>query len=137
MEALVPVLLHLEARDRDRQRQHADIGQLAAGGGKPARHDDEQVGRRKNVGHAHRMRRAHGHAPRHAGGRERLIDGLLLKSVAAAARLIDELRRVEEGLHLQFVGDGRMAALHLSLDSEAIAAMYGQHKLGLEPVGVY
>ena len=33
--------------------------------------------------------------------------------------------------------DANAAALHLSLDWEAIAAMYGQRKLGLEPVGIF
>jgi hypothetical protein len=60
----MPVLLHLEARNVHRQRQDRYVGELAAGGGKPARNDDEQVGRGEDVGYAHRVRRAHGHAAR-------------------------------------------------------------------------
>ena len=37
----------------------------------------------------------------------------------------------------RFWRDANAAALHLSLDWEAIASMYGQAKLGLEPVGVF
>jgi 3-hydroxy-9,10-secoandrosta-1,3,5(10)-triene-9,17-dione monooxygenase len=37
----------------------------------------------------------------------------------------------------RFWRDVNAAALHLSLDWEAIAAMYGQQKLGLDPVGLY
>jgi 3-hydroxy-9,10-secoandrosta-1,3,5(10)-triene-9,17-dione monooxygenase len=58
-----------------------------------------------------------------------VVNDLYAKDGAAASDLAAPLQR--------FWRDANAAALHLSLDWEAIAAMYGQHKLGLEPVGVY
>jgi 3-hydroxy-9,10-secoandrosta-1,3,5(10)-triene-9,17-dione monooxygenase len=58
-----------------------------------------------------------------------VVNDLYAKDGAAASDLAAPLQR--------FWRDANAAALHLSLDWEAIAAMYGQHKLGLEPVGLY
>jgi hypothetical protein len=54
---------------------------------------------------------------------------LFAKEGAAGSDLAAPLQR--------FWRDVNAAALHLSLDWEAIAAMYGQQQLGLEPVGLY
>ncbi len=58
-----------------------------------------------------------------------VVNDLYAKDGAAASDLNAPLQR--------FWRDANAAALHLSLDWEAIASMYGQHKLGLEPVGVF
>jgi 3-hydroxy-9,10-secoandrosta-1,3,5(10)-triene-9,17-dione monooxygenase len=58
-----------------------------------------------------------------------VVNDLYAKDGAAASDLGAPLQR--------FWRDANAAALHLSLDWEAIASMYGQHKLGLEPVGVF
>lgn len=58
-----------------------------------------------------------------------VVNDLYAKDGAAASDLGQPLQR--------FWRDANAAALHLSLDWEAIASMYGQHKLGLEPVGIY
>lgn len=58
-----------------------------------------------------------------------VVNDLYAKDGAAASDLNAPIQR--------FWRDANAAALHLSLDWEAIASMYGQHKLGLEPVGVY
>ncbi len=58
-----------------------------------------------------------------------VVNDLYAKDGAAASDLNVPLQR--------FWRDANAAALHLSLDWEAIASMYGQHKLGLEPVGVF
>lgn len=60
---------------------------------------------------------------------EAVVNDLYAKDGAAASDLNAPLQR--------FWRDANAAALHLSLDWEAIASMYGQHKLGLEPVGVF
>lgn len=57
------------------------------------------------------------------------MNDLYAKDGAAASDLGAPLWR--------FRRDANAAALHLSLDWEAIASMYGRHRLGLEPVGVY
>lgn len=58
-----------------------------------------------------------------------VVNDLFAKEGAAGSDLAAPLQR--------FWRDVNAAALHLSLDWEAIAAMYGQHKLGIEPVGLY
>ena len=58
-----------------------------------------------------------------------VVNDLFAKEGAAGSDLAAPLQR--------FWRDVNAAALHLSLDWEAIAAMYGQQKLGLEPVGLY
>jgi len=58
-----------------------------------------------------------------------VVNDLYAKDGANASDLAAPLQR--------FWRDANAAALHLSLDWEAIASMYGQHKLGLEPVGIY
>ena len=58
-----------------------------------------------------------------------VVNDLFAKEGAAGSDLAAPLQR--------FWRDANAAALHLSLDWEPIAAMYGQHKLGLEPVGLY
>ncbi len=58
-----------------------------------------------------------------------VVNDLYAKDGAAASDLNAPLQR--------FWRDANAAALHLSLDWEAIASMYGQHRLGLEPVGVF
>jgi resorcinol 4-hydroxylase (FADH2) len=58
-----------------------------------------------------------------------VVNDLYAKDGANASDLTAPLQR--------FWRDANAAALHLILDWEAIASMYGQHKLGLEPVGLY
>jgi resorcinol 4-hydroxylase (FADH2) len=58
-----------------------------------------------------------------------VVNDLFAKEGAAGSDLAAPLQR--------FWRDANAAALHLSLDWEPIAAMYGQQKLGLEPVGIY
>ena len=58
-----------------------------------------------------------------------VVNDLFAKEGASGSDLSAPLQR--------FWRDVNAAALHVSLDWEAIAAMYGQHKLGLEPVGLY
>jgi len=58
-----------------------------------------------------------------------VVNDLFAKEGAAGSDLAAPLQR--------FWRDANAAALHLSLDWEPIAAMYGQHRLGLEPVGLY
>jgi resorcinol 4-hydroxylase (FADH2) len=58
-----------------------------------------------------------------------VVNDLFAKEGAAGSDLAAPLQR--------FWRDVNAAALHLSLDWEAIAAMYGQQQLGLEPVGLY
>ncbi len=58
-----------------------------------------------------------------------VVNDLFAKEGAAGSDLAAPLQR--------FWRDVNAAALHLSLDWEAIAAMYGQQRLGLEPVGLY
>ena len=58
-----------------------------------------------------------------------VVNDLFAKEGAAGSDLAAPLQR--------FWRDVNAAALHLSLDWEAIAAMYGQQKLGLDPVGLY
>jgi len=57
------------------------------------------------------------------------VNDLFAKEGAAGSDLAAPLQR--------FWRDANAAALHLSLDWEPIAAMYGQERLGLEPVGLY
>jgi 3-hydroxy-9,10-secoandrosta-1,3,5(10)-triene-9,17-dione monooxygenase len=58
-----------------------------------------------------------------------VVNDLFAKEGAAGSELAAPLQRLWR--------DANAAALHLSLDWEAIAAMYGQQKLGLDPVGLY
>jgi 3-hydroxy-9,10-secoandrosta-1,3,5(10)-triene-9,17-dione monooxygenase len=58
-----------------------------------------------------------------------VVNDLFAKEGAAGSDLAAPLQR--------FWRDANAAALHLSLDWEPIAAMYGQQRLGLEPVGIY
>jgi resorcinol 4-hydroxylase (FADH2) len=58
-----------------------------------------------------------------------VVNELFAKEGAAGSDLAAPLQR--------FWRDANSAALHLSLDWEPIAAMYGQQRLGLEPVGLY
>lgn len=58
-----------------------------------------------------------------------VVNELFAKEGAAGSDLAAPLQR--------FWRDANAAALHLSLDWEPIAAMYGQQRLGLEPVGLY
>jgi 3-hydroxy-9,10-secoandrosta-1,3,5(10)-triene-9,17-dione monooxygenase len=58
-----------------------------------------------------------------------VVNHLFAKEGAGGSDLAAPLQR--------FWRDVNAAALHLSLDWEAIAAMYGQQKLGLDPVGLY
>jgi len=58
-----------------------------------------------------------------------VVNELFAKEGAAGSDLSAPLQR--------FWRDANAAALHLSLDWEPIAAMYGQQRLGLEPVGLY
>jgi 3-hydroxy-9,10-secoandrosta-1,3,5(10)-triene-9,17-dione monooxygenase len=58
-----------------------------------------------------------------------VVNDLFAKEGAAGSDLPAPLQR--------FWRDANAAALHLSLDWEPIAAMYGQERLGLEPVGLY
>ena len=58
-----------------------------------------------------------------------VVNDLFAKEGAAGSDLAAPLQR--------FWRDANAAALHLSLDWEPIAAMYGQQRLGLEPVGLY
>jgi resorcinol 4-hydroxylase (FADH2) len=58
-----------------------------------------------------------------------VVNDLFAKEGAAGSDLAAPLQR--------FWRDVNAAALHLSLDWEAIAAMYGQQRLGLDPVGLY
>jgi 3-hydroxy-9,10-secoandrosta-1,3,5(10)-triene-9,17-dione monooxygenase len=58
-----------------------------------------------------------------------VVNDLFAKEGASGSDLAAPLQR--------FWRDVNAAALHLSLDWEAISAMYGQHKLGVEPVGLY
>jgi 3-hydroxy-9,10-secoandrosta-1,3,5(10)-triene-9,17-dione monooxygenase len=58
-----------------------------------------------------------------------VVNDLFAKEGAAGSDLAAPLQR--------FWRDANAAALHLSLDWEPIAAMYGQERLGLEPVGLY
>jgi 3-hydroxy-9,10-secoandrosta-1,3,5(10)-triene-9,17-dione monooxygenase len=58
-----------------------------------------------------------------------VVNDLFAKEGAAGSDLAAPLQR--------FWRDANAAALHLSLDWDPIAAMYGQQKLGLEPVGIY
>ena len=58
-----------------------------------------------------------------------VVNDLFAKEGAAGSDLASPLQR--------FWRDVNAAALHLSLDWEGIAAMYGQQRLGLDPVGLY
>jgi 3-hydroxy-9,10-secoandrosta-1,3,5(10)-triene-9,17-dione monooxygenase len=58
-----------------------------------------------------------------------VVNDLFAKEGAAGSDLAAPLQR--------FWRDANAAALHLSLDWEPIAAMYGQERLGLEPIGLY
>ena len=58
-----------------------------------------------------------------------VVNDLYAKEGAAGSDLTAPLQR--------FWRDANAAALHLSLDWEPIAAMYGQQQLGLEPIGIY
>ena len=58
-----------------------------------------------------------------------VVNDLFAKEGAAGSDSTAPLQR--------FWRDVNAAALHVSLDWEAIAAMYGQQRLGLEPVGLY
>jgi resorcinol 4-hydroxylase (FADH2) len=58
-----------------------------------------------------------------------VVNDLFAKEGAAGSDLAAPLQR--------FWRDANAAALHLSLDWEPIASMYGQQRLGLEPVGLY
>jgi 3-hydroxy-9,10-secoandrosta-1,3,5(10)-triene-9,17-dione monooxygenase len=58
-----------------------------------------------------------------------VVNDLFAKEGAGGSDLAAPLQR--------FWRDVNAAALHLSLDWEAISAMYGQQKLGLDPVGLY
>jgi alkylation response protein AidB-like acyl-CoA dehydrogenase len=58
-----------------------------------------------------------------------VVNDLFAKEGASGSDLSAPLQR--------FWRDVNAAALHVSLDWEAIAAMYGQQKLGLDPVGLY
>ncbi len=72
------------------------------------------------------LRRNQGFAARQSVS---VVNDLYAKDGANASDLAAPLQR--------FWRDANAAALHLSLDWEAIASMYGQHKLGLEPLGTY
>jgi resorcinol 4-hydroxylase (FADH2) len=58
-----------------------------------------------------------------------VVNDLFAKEGAAGSDLAAPLQR--------FWRDVNAAAHHIILDWEAVAAMYGQQKLGLEPVGLY
>ncbi|MGB8477707.1 MAG: acyl-CoA dehydrogenase family protein [Acidobacteriaceae bacterium] len=58
-----------------------------------------------------------------------VVNDLFAKEGAAGSDLAAPLQR--------FWRDANAAALHLSLDWEPIASMYGQQRLGLDPVGLY
>jgi resorcinol 4-hydroxylase (FADH2) len=58
-----------------------------------------------------------------------VVNDLYAKEGAAGSDLTAPLQR--------FWRDANAAALHLSLDWEPIAAMYGQQRLGLEPIGIF
>jgi 3-hydroxy-9,10-secoandrosta-1,3,5(10)-triene-9,17-dione monooxygenase len=77
---------------------------------------DERIAIRRNQGFAAKQSVA-------------VVNDLYAKEGASGSDLTAPLQR--------FWRDANAAALHLSLDWEAIAVMYGQHKLGLEPVGIY
>lgn len=73
-----------------------------------------------------RIRRNHGFAARTSS---EVVNDLFAKSGAAAA---DEKNRVQ-----RFWRDANAAALHASLDWDTLSALYGTHKLGLQPQGVF
>ena len=58
-----------------------------------------------------------------------VVNDLFAKEGASGSDLAAPLQR--------FWRDVNAAALHLSLDWESIATMYGQQRLGLEPVGLF
>jgi len=73
-----------------------------------------------------RIRRNHGFAARTSS---EVVNDIFAKSGAAAA---DEKNRVQ-----RFWRDANAAALHASLDWDTLSALYGTHKLGLQPQGVF
>jgi 3-hydroxy-9,10-secoandrosta-1,3,5(10)-triene-9,17-dione monooxygenase len=73
-----------------------------------------------------RIRRNHGFAARTSSD---VVNDIFAKSGAAAA---DEKNRVQ-----RFWRDANAAALHASLDWDTLSALYGTHKLGLQPQGVF
>jgi 3-hydroxy-9,10-secoandrosta-1,3,5(10)-triene-9,17-dione monooxygenase len=77
---------------------------------------DERIAIRRNQGFASKQAVA-------------VVNDLYSKEGAAGGDLASPLQRLWR--------DANAAALHLSLDWEAIAAMYGQRKLGLEPIGIF
>jgi resorcinol 4-hydroxylase (FADH2) len=78
------------------------------------------------VGERIAIRRNQGYAAKQS---VTVVNDLFAKEGAAGSDLAAPLQR--------FWRDVNAAALHLSLDWEALSAMYGQHALGLEPVGLY
>jgi alkylation response protein AidB-like acyl-CoA dehydrogenase len=78
------------------------------------------------IGERIAIRRNQGFAARQSVA---VVNELFAKEGAAGSDLAAPLQR--------FWRDANAAALHLSLDWEPIAAMYGQQRLGLEPVGIY
>lgn len=78
------------------------------------------------VGERIAIRRNQGYAAKQS---VTVVNDLFAKEGAAGSDLAAPLQR--------FWRDVNAAALHLSLDWEALSAMYGQHALGLEPVGTY
>lgn len=78
------------------------------------------------IGERIAIRRNQGFAAKQSAA---VVNDLFAKEGAGGSDLAAPLQR--------FWRDVNAAALHLSLDWEAIAAMYGQQKLGLDPVGLY
>jgi alkylation response protein AidB-like acyl-CoA dehydrogenase len=73
-----------------------------------------------------RIRRNHGFAARTSS---EVVNDLFTKVGAAAA---DEKNRVQ-----RFWRDANTAALHASIDWDTLSALYGTHKLGLQPQGIF
>jgi len=78
------------------------------------------------IGERIAIRRNQGYAAKQSVA---VVNDLFAKEGAAGSDLGAPLQR--------FWRDVNAAALHLSLDWEAIAVMYGQQRLGFEPVGLY
>jgi len=73
-----------------------------------------------------RIRRNHGFAARTSA---EVVNDIYAKSGATAA---DEKNRVQ-----RFWRDANTAAMHSSIDWDALSAMYGTHQLGLQPQGIF
>ncbi|MFZ0837199.1 MAG: acyl-CoA dehydrogenase family protein [Xanthobacteraceae bacterium] len=73
-----------------------------------------------------RIRRNHGFAARTSA---EVVNEIFFKSGASAA---DETNRVQ-----RFWRDANTAALHSSIDWDALSALYGMQQLGLQPQGIF